>query len=597
MGALADALNRVSDDTGISAQAVVGSESVSAVAAGSTGSDFAINGVTIGALTVLDNDADEALTKAINAKTAQHGVVANITGDGKLELASSDGRAIEVSGSTGDVLAGSNMSTLGYIKLFQTSGNEIQITDKAGGAALASSANVSLNADVTTTIDSKLAAGSVFGAAASSTLKAGTTVGFNLSATTVSSGSAISTTQESTLKAGSTIGTGSVIEAGSTVGGKVTLDGATTTTTTDSLLKAGTVLDNGTTLEKGTLITTDIQTATGTVSAGTVLTADTTINANVTLQADMIALGGSIFTSGTSITAGSSVGADVTAKGAVTLTEDMTLKANSTLQMTGTTILAGSKIGGDVTTISGTAVTTTQDTLLAAGSTIAHSGSSLASGSTIGGTIVISGALTLNADMTFNAGSTLKSGTTLAAGTLLTNDVVVTGSAGSGTQTLEAGTVLDKQYKLGEDAYLENAMTVKYDATNNSVIATGSTIAENDGGVSGTEMENVQKYTLADIDVTTQEGAQVGITIADAALKSINAIKAELGSVQNQLTSTVANLSVTVVNVTSSESQIRDVDFAEESSNFSKMQVLMQSGTFALAQANASSQNVLQLLQ
>jgi flagellin len=219
------------------------------------------------------------------------------------------------------------------------------------------------------------------------------------------------------------------------------------------------------------------------------------------------------------------------------------------------------------------------------------SSSELANGSTIGGDINNVANVTLNADMTLAAGSSLASNSTIAAGTLLTNDI--TTSAG----VLEAGTVLERAYVTSGTNYLENAMTLKYDSANNSVIAAGSTLAKNAGGVSGTEITDLHKYTLADIDVTSQEGAQVGISIADAALKHLNGIRAELGSVQNQLTSTIANLSVTQVNVTASESQIRDVDFAEESSTFSKMQVLMQSGTFALAQANASSQNVMQLLQ
>ncbi|MDA8163132.1 MAG: flagellin, partial [Desulfobacteraceae bacterium] len=62
-------------------------------------------------------------------------------------------------------------------------------------------------------------------------------------------------------------------------------------------------------------------------------------------------------------------------------------------------------------------------------------------------------------------------------------------------------------------------------------------------------------------------------------------------------TSTIANLTTTQLNVQSAQSQIMDVDFAAESSNYSKMQILEQAGTFALAQANASSQNVLKLLQ
>jgi flagellin len=99
------------------------------------------------------------------------------------------------------------------------------------------------------------------------------------------------------------------------------------------------------------------------------------------------------------------------------------------------------------------------------------------------------------------------------------------------------------------------------------------------------------------VDVTSQEGAQIAISIADSALSSYDKIRADLGSVQNQLTSTINNLSVTNVNIQSAESTIRDVDFAEEAANFSKMQILAQAGTFSMAQAKASSQNVLSLLQ
>ena len=93
------------------------------------------------------------------------------------------------------------------------------------------------------------------------------------------------------------------------------------------------------------------------------------------------------------------------------------------------------------------------------------------------------------------------------------------------------------------------------------------------------------------------EGAQKAIAIADAALKDLDKNRANLGSTQNQLTSTISNISTTKVNVQSAESSIRDVDFAEESSNFTKMQVLQQAGTFAMSQANPSAQQVLSLLQ
>ncbi|PID78221.1 MAG: hypothetical protein CSB21_00860 [Deltaproteobacteria bacterium] len=102
---------------------------------------------------------------------------------------------------------------------------------------------------------------------------------------------------------------------------------------------------------------------------------------------------------------------------------------------------------------------------------------------------------------------------------------------------------------------------------------------------------------IANVDVTTQEGAEMAIRTADYALKRLDEIRSGLGSTQNQLTSTIANLSVTRINVQATESGIRDVDFAAESTTFSKLQVLMQAGTYAQSQANASAQNVMRLLQ
>jgi len=97
--------------------------------------------------------------------------------------------------------------------------------------------------------------------------------------------------------------------------------------------------------------------------------------------------------------------------------------------------------------------------------------------------------------------------------------------------------------------------------------------------------------------VTTRTGAMMVMEIAESAMKLLDKIRAGLGSTQNQLVSTINNISVTRVNVAAAESQIRDVDFAEESANFSKRNILAQSGSYAMSQANAVQQNVLRLLQ
>ncbi|TLE01452.1 flagellin B, partial [Helicobacter muridarum] len=96
--------------------------------------------------------------------------------------------------------------------------------------------------------------------------------------------------------------------------------------------------------------------------------------------------------------------------------------------------------------------------------------------------------------------------------------------------------------------------------------------------------------------VTTLRGAMVVMDIAESATKILDRIRADLGSVQGQMISTVNNISVTQVNVKAAESQIREVDFAQESANFNKLNILAQSGSYALTQANAVQQNILRLL-
>ncbi|WP_072232730.1 flagellin A [Campylobacter coli] len=97
--------------------------------------------------------------------------------------------------------------------------------------------------------------------------------------------------------------------------------------------------------------------------------------------------------------------------------------------------------------------------------------------------------------------------------------------------------------------------------------------------------------------VTTLKGAMAVMDVAETATLNLDTIRADLGSIQNQISATINNITVTQVNVKSAESTIRDVDFAAESANFSKYNILAQSGSYAMSQANAVQQNVLKLLQ
>lgn len=102
---------------------------------------------------------------------------------------------------------------------------------------------------------------------------------------------------------------------------------------------------------------------------------------------------------------------------------------------------------------------------------------------------------------------------------------------------------------------------------------------------------------IIDADVTSAAAAQVTIQRADTALEALDRIRSGLGSAQNQVEATLRNISVTRVNIQSAESAVRDVDFADESSTFAKMNILVQAGSYALSQANAVQQNIMTLLR
>ncbi len=105
------------------------------------------------------------------------------------------------------------------------------------------------------------------------------------------------------------------------------------------------------------------------------------------------------------------------------------------------------------------------------------------------------------------------------------------------------------------------------------------------------------KTGFADLDISSKDGADNAILAMDAALNSINSARADLGAIQNRFTSVVANLNTSSENMSAARSRIRDVDYASETAELTRNQILQQAGTAMLAQANQSSQNVLSLLR
>jgi len=103
--------------------------------------------------------------------------------------------------------------------------------------------------------------------------------------------------------------------------------------------------------------------------------------------------------------------------------------------------------------------------------------------------------------------------------------------------------------------------------------------------------------TVSQIDIETSTGAADAISIIDRALQDVSNERAELGAVANRLDYTISNLGNVVVNTEAAKSRIQDADFAAETGNLTKAQILSQAATAMLAQANASKQSVLSLLQ
>ena len=113
----------------------------------------------------------------------------------------------------------------------------------------------------------------------------------------------------------------------------------------------------------------------------------------------------------------------------------------------------------------------------------------------------------------------------------------------------------------------------------------GETIEMSIGSASPDQLGQVDGQTLSDINVLSQDGAQQAVNLVDAALGDLNAVRSSIGSTQNQFTSAVNNLTATKVNIDAAESQIGDLDFAEESMTLARMKILTQAQVFAQTQA------------
>ena len=116
------------------------------------------------------------------------------------------------------------------------------------------------------------------------------------------------------------------------------------------------------------------------------------------------------------------------------------------------------------------------------------------------------------------------------------------------------------------------------------------------GDLSMTE-ETVTGQTVSAVDISSQSGAQSALSILDSAIDTITNSRANLGAYQNRFEAAISNLETTSTNLQASRSRILDTDYAKETTNLAKAQIVQQAATAMLAQANQSSQSVLALLK
>ncbi len=119
-------------------------------------------------------------------------------------------------------------------------------------------------------------------------------------------------------------------------------------------------------------------------------------------------------------------------------------------------------------------------------------------------------------------------------------------------------------------------------------------------GAAGTNLSvasDLSTFNVADIKLDTQDDAEAAILTIDSALNQVNDIRAGIGATQNRLQFTVNNLQIASENMSASESQIKDADFASEVATFTRNQIMVQAGVAMVAQANTVSQYALQLLR
>lgn len=352
----------------------------------------------------------------------------------------------------------------------------------------------------------------------------------------------------------------------------------------------------------------------GTITDKVNSTTTTTNNLNNNIGAQNVTLVGSAGSATVAVTAAQSADSIVTAVNAVSGSTGITAEARTTATLSGLsangnvsfTVYGDNAIGANV---SATVTTSDLSALMNAINNVAGTTGITASLGTDNSSVVLTHQtgknivlqnFTHSAAVDFAAPAvTPVSGTGSTLVAAVEQSITVTGNAstnsgGTAVKLYDGGarTNFDTTVVGGEITFLSaDSFNVASDISGSA--STGTSLFS--GGANTANSSTL--LDVGQIDVSIQSGANAAISIIDGALDQISQVRAELGAVQNRFGSTISNLANNVENLQAARSRIQDADFALETANMTKAQILQQAGISILAQANSLPQNVLALLK
>jgi len=410
-----------------------------------------------------------------------------------------------------------------------------------------------------------------------------------------------------------TLNAGGLVPTGALVAGSLSINGAQIgASVTDGVSYA---FAEGSAISKAAAINaaSGLTGVTARVSATTVTAATAPISLAGTSTGDVLINGvdiGAIGTTSGAADRGTQVAAAINAKSSqtgVTATSDtstgaVSLKAADGRNITITTTTNGAAETGLTAVAGGNKTTHTAGAVVTGTATLA-AGSMVINGVDIGEVTQVTGQSQANFNIALKDKINTVSSTTgvsadIAAGKLVFTSnngkaIVFTGTGAAATGVTNA-TIAGLGLTTGSDSTTTAKITLSTNSSNGIVIggSTGATATGQAVGFSASVLSS-----SGGVDLSTAAGSQAALSVLDTAINTITDSRASMGAYQNRLTASVANLETTSMNLQASRSRILDTDYAKETTNLAKAQIIQQAATAMLAQANQSAQSVLSLLK